>query len=74
MLGITIGIWSLVVFGSMANKINGYVASGSDYYVGKIIVSDASAGGIGVGLVGGKSPREFVSGNPGLVPRGWRDG
>jgi two-component system, OmpR family, sensor kinase len=23
----------------------------------------------GVGLVGGKSPREFVSGNPGLVPR-----
>jgi putative ABC transport system permease protein len=50
-LGITIGIWALVVFSSMANKINGYVASGSDYYVGKIIVSDASAGGIGVGLV-----------------------
>src|SRR6476660_6616360 len=50
-LGITIGIWALVVFSSMANKINGYVASGSDYYVGKIIVSDASAGGIGVGVV-----------------------
>ena len=50
-LGITIGIWALVVFSSMANKINGYVASGSDYYVGKIIVSDASTGGIGVGVV-----------------------
>jgi putative ABC transport system permease protein len=50
-LGITIGIWALVVFASMANKINGYVASGSDYYVGKIIVSDASTGGIGVGVV-----------------------
>jgi putative ABC transport system permease protein len=50
-LGITIGIWALVVFSSMANKINGYVESGSNYYIGKIIVSDASAGGIGVGVV-----------------------
>ena len=29
-LGITIGIWALVVFGSMANKINALVAGGSD--------------------------------------------
>ena len=50
-LGITIGIWALVVFSSMANKINGFVDSGADFYVGKIIVSDASAGGVGVGLV-----------------------
>ena len=50
-LGITIGIWALVVFSSMANKINSFVSSGSDYYVGKIIVSDASSGGIGVGVV-----------------------
>ena len=50
-LGITIGIWALVVFASMANKINGYVASGSEYYLGKVIVSDASTGGIGVGVV-----------------------
>ena len=50
-LGITIGIWALVVFSSMANKINGFVESGSDYFVGKIIVSDASAGGIGLGVV-----------------------
>jgi putative ABC transport system permease protein len=50
-LGITIGIWALVVFSSMANKINGFVDSGSKYFVGKIIVSDASAGGIGLGVV-----------------------
>jgi len=50
-MGITIGIWALVVFSSMANKINSYVASGSEYYVGKVIVSDASTGGIGVGVV-----------------------
>jgi putative ABC transport system permease protein len=50
-LGITIGIWALVVFSSMANKINSFVDSGADFYVGKIIVSDASAGGIGVGVV-----------------------
>ena len=50
-LGITIGIWALVVFSSMANKINSFVASGSNYYVGKIIVSDASTGGVGVGVV-----------------------
>jgi putative ABC transport system permease protein len=50
-LGITIGIWALVVFSAMANKINGFVDSGSDYFVGKIIVSDASAGGIGLGVV-----------------------
>src|SRR3954469_15762144 len=39
-LGITIGIWSLVVFSSLANKINSFVAAGSDLYAGKIIVTD----------------------------------
>jgi putative ABC transport system permease protein len=41
-LGITIGIWALVVFGSMANKINALVVGGSDYYADKITLSDAS--------------------------------
>jgi putative ABC transport system permease protein len=50
-LGITIGIWALVVFSSMANKINGFVDSGADFYVGKVIISDGSTGGIGVGVV-----------------------
>ncbi len=42
--GITIGIWALVVFGSMANRISAIVAMGSDYYAGKIVVTDKSGG------------------------------
>ena len=42
--GITIGIWALVVFGSMANKISAIVAIGSDYYTGKIVVTDKAGG------------------------------
>ena len=38
-LGITIGIWALVVFGSMANKIKALVAGGSTYYADKITVA-----------------------------------
>jgi putative ABC transport system permease protein len=45
--GITIGIWALVVFGSMANKISALVEGGSDYYAGKIVVTDASSGAFG---------------------------
>src|SRR3954468_16014178 len=45
-LGITIGIWALVVFGSMANKISALVAGGSDYFSDKITLSDSS-GSIG---------------------------
>jgi putative ABC transport system permease protein len=41
-LGITIGIWALVVFGSMANKINALVEGGSTYYADKLTLSDAS--------------------------------
>jgi putative ABC transport system permease protein len=44
-LGITIGIWALVVFGSMANKISAMVSGGSTYYADKITLSDATAGG-----------------------------
>jgi len=43
-LGITIGIWALVVFGSMANKINSLVAGGSQFYDGKVTVSAKGAG------------------------------
>ncbi len=46
-LGITIGIWALVVFSSMANKISALVVGGSAYYADKIIVSDASGGSFG---------------------------
>ena len=46
-LGITIGIWALVVFGSMANKINSIVDGGSDFYADKVTVT---ANGTGMGL------------------------
>ncbi len=41
-LGITIGIWALIVFGSMANKINALVSGGSTYYADKIELTDSS--------------------------------
>jgi putative ABC transport system permease protein len=44
-LGITIGIWALVVFGSMANKITALVEGGSEYYANKILVTDGSTFG-----------------------------
>lgn len=43
--GITIGIWALVVFSSMANKINDLVGQGTDFYTDKIIVTDGEAFG-----------------------------
>jgi putative ABC transport system permease protein len=41
-LGVTIGIWALVVFGSMANKITSLVEGGSGYYADKLMISDAT--------------------------------
>jgi putative ABC transport system permease protein len=49
-LGITIGIWALVVFSSMANKINALVEGGSQYFAGKVLVSDASNIAVGAGI------------------------
>jgi putative ABC transport system permease protein len=48
-LGITIGIWALVVFSSMANKINAIVEGGSQYFAGKVLVFDASSLGGAIG-------------------------
>jgi putative ABC transport system permease protein len=47
-LGITIGIWALVVFGSMANKIDALVTGGSEFYTGKVTAS-ARGGQMGFG-------------------------
>jgi putative ABC transport system permease protein len=44
-IGITIGIWALVVFSAMANQINGLVGMGSDFYADKIVVTDGEAFG-----------------------------
>ncbi|MFI5258712.1 MAG: ABC transporter permease [Candidatus Limnocylindrales bacterium] len=40
--GIAVGIWALVVFGSMGNKISVLVDGGSKYYADKIVVSQSS--------------------------------
>jgi putative ABC transport system permease protein len=40
--GITVGIWALVVFGSMGNKISTLVDGGSQYYADKVVVSQSS--------------------------------
>ena len=37
--GIAIGIMALVVFGSMANKMNALIDGGSQYYADKAVVS-----------------------------------
>ena len=52
-IGITIGIWALVVFGSMANKIDALVSGGSTYYADKI---DAQRQ-VGVGRAASPAPR-----------------
>jgi len=46
-VGIAIGIWALVVFSSMANKVNALVEGGSRYYADKIAVSDGGVAGFG---------------------------
>ena len=43
--GITIGIWALVVFSSLANQINGLVGMGNEYFADKIVVTDGVAFG-----------------------------
>ncbi len=45
--GITIGIWALVVFSSMANKVDALVGGGEAYYAGKIVVTVGGFGGLG---------------------------
>lgn len=41
--GITIGVFSLVVMGGMAEKINQLVGGGTQYYADKVTVLDASS-------------------------------
>jgi putative ABC transport system permease protein len=64
-LGITIGIWALVVFSSMANKINALVAGGSEFYEGKVTVS-AKGGMMGLGSPMAISVADTVAGVDGV--------
>jgi putative ABC transport system permease protein len=64
-LGITIGIWALVVFGSMANKINALVAGGSEFYAGKVTAT-AAGGSMGLGSPLAISTADRIAGLPGV--------
>jgi putative ABC transport system permease protein len=64
-LGITIGIWALVVFGSMANKINSLVEGGSQFYDNKVTAA-ASGTGLGFGQPMEISTAEMVAGLAGV--------
>ncbi len=46
--GITIGIWALVVFSAMANKIGALADGGARYYADKVLVSDGTVSGFGL--------------------------
>jgi putative ABC transport system permease protein len=46
--GITIGIWALVVFSAMANKIDALASGGARYYADKVLVSDGTVSGFGM--------------------------
>lgn len=49
-VGVSVGIWALIVMSSMANKIGALVEGGSTYFGGKIIVSDATNPTFGFGF------------------------
>jgi putative ABC transport system permease protein len=65
-LGITIGIWALVVFGSMANKIDSLVAGGRTFYADKVTVT-AKGGIMGLGGPMDIGLRERIAGLPGVA-------
>jgi putative ABC transport system permease protein len=65
-LGITIGIWALVVFGSMANKINSIVDGGSEYFAGKVTIA-ASGTGMGLGEPLSIQTASTIEGLPGVA-------
>ncbi len=50
-LGITVGIWALMVMSAMANKLTALVDGGSTYFDDKILVSDATNPAFGFGYV-----------------------
>ena len=67
-LGITVGIWALMVMSAMANKLTALVDGGSTYFDNKIVVSDATNPAFGFGLV--PMPVEVVdvvAGIPGVA-------
>ena len=50
-IGITVGIWALVVMVAMANKLSTIVEGGSTYFRDKVIVHDSTSPAFSYGLV-----------------------
>ena len=76
-LGITVGIWTLIVMSAMANKLTTLVDGGSTYFDEKIVVSDATNPAFGFGYVPmpvgivdqiGQVPGVAVAATKGAVP------
>ena len=40
-IGVTVGIWALMVMSAMANKLTAIVEGGSTYFDNKVVVSEA---------------------------------
>jgi putative ABC transport system permease protein len=68
-VGITIGIWALVVFSSMANQINGLVGMGSEFYADKIVVTDGKAFGTSPMRIGDTQAIAGINGVAAVVPK-----
>ena len=49
-LGITVGIWALMVMSAMANKLSAIVVGGSEYFDNKVVISDSINPAFGFGL------------------------
>jgi putative ABC transport system permease protein len=66
--GITIGVFALVVMGSMAEKINRMVEGGTRYYSDKVVITDAStpAGGFSTTPIAVSRIQE-IEGVPGVA-------
>lgn len=72
-IGITVGIWALVVMLAMANKFSTIVEGGSTYFRDKIIVSDAATPAFAYGFAplptGVATEIEGIPGVAAAVPR-----
>jgi putative ABC transport system permease protein len=68
-VGITIGIWALVVFSSMANQINGLVGMGTEYFADKIVVTDGEAFGTSPMRLADVATIEAIGGVAAVEPR-----
>jgi putative ABC transport system permease protein len=68
-IGITIGIWALVVFSSMASQMNSLVGMGSDFYADKVVVTDGEAFGSSPMRISAVDTIDTLDGVAAVAPR-----